>query len=110
MIRRSFSIASLLAILLIACGSGGNDRPAEASGLIGRGEMLYGTHCVMCHGEDGTLGVVNASDLSVSRLSREEMIMIVTNGRGTMMAYRNVLSKDEIEAVVDHVLNTVKSE
>ena len=33
----------------------------------------------------------------------EEMIALVTNGKGAMAAYKNVLTKAEIEAVVEHV-------
>ena len=44
-----------------------------------------------------------AKDLSISALSREEMIAIISNGKGSMMAYRNVLTSKQIELVTEHV-------
>ena len=65
--------------------------------------MLFDTHCTLCHGADGKLKMGDAKDLSISTLTREEMIAVVTHGRGTMMPYKQVLSAEEIEQVVDHV-------
>ena len=44
-----------------------------------------------------------AKDLGLSSLTRVEMIAMVTNGKGAMMPYKNVLTPKQIEAVVDHV-------
>jgi cytochrome c6 len=109
---RILCIPLLLAMLVLACGNNGPDHAAAASGDAprSRGEMIYTTHCTLCHGEDGRLGIGGARDLSVSQLGREEMKAIVANGKGGMMAYRNVLSAKEIDAVVDHVRTLGRTE
>ena len=67
------------------------------------GAKLFHTYCTLCHGKDGRLGINGAKDLTVSILTRDEMIALVGNGKGVMAAYKNVLSPAEIEAVVAHV-------
>ena len=59
-------------------------------------------HCELCHGANGKLGFNDAKDLTASVLSRAEMIMQVSNGKGKMMPYKNVLTAKEVEAVVDY--------
>jgi cytochrome c6 len=94
----------LLILALVACGGGepGTSGPPGTS-QAASGESVFRMHCVLCHGNDGTLGLNGAKDLSVSTLSRDEMVAMVTHGKGTMMAYKNVLTKAEIAAVVEHV-------
>ena len=43
-----------------------------------------------------------AKDLTASVLTREQMIAMVTHGKGAMMPYKNVLTAKQIELVVDH--------
>lgn len=92
-----------LTALLLACGGSGSG--ATAPDVAGRpnGSKIFRTHCTLCHGNDGRLGINGAKDLSASTLSRAEMIALVSNGRGAMAPYRQVLTKAEIEAVVDHL-------
>lgn len=98
------------AVLLIACGNGADHTSQAAEGPAGRGADIYKAQCTLCHGEDGKLGIGGAKDLTTSTLTKEEMIAVITHGRGTMMPFNTLLSKDEIEAVADHVLNLGKSE
>ncbi len=98
------------AVLLIACGNGGDDVAQRPAGTSTDGAAIFRSQCTLCHGEDGKLGIGGAKDLTVSNLTKEEMIAVITHGRGTMMPFNTLLSKDEIEAVADHVLNLGKSE
>lgn len=99
--RRSLITLTALALMVLACGSGASAEPsAEAGG--DQGAQLFRLHCTLCHGKDGRLGFNGAKDLTTSTLSRAEMIAQVTNGKGKMMPYRNVLTAKEIEAVVDY--------
>lgn len=100
--RKTLITMAGVAMLVLACGGGTTTGEAPPGGRS-RGAMLFSTHCTLCHGKDGKLGVSGAKDLSVSTLSKEEMIALVTNGKGAMAAYKNVLTKAEIEAVVEHV-------
>jgi cytochrome c6 len=90
-------------LLLLACSNETTaDNDAQRKGK-GRGDQLFNMHCTLCHGKDGKLGLNGAKDLTTSALTKEQMIAQVTNGKGAMMAYKNVLSAAEIEAVVAHV-------
>lgn len=101
--RKTLIILTGLAMLVLACGGGTTTSSDGPPGAGSRGEALFKTHCTLCHGKDGKLGVSGAKDLSVSSLTKEEMTALVTNGKGAMAAYKNVLTKAEIEAVVEHV-------
>lgn len=96
--------AFLLTLALLMSGCGGDDaqggRPPEAPRP---GADIYKDQCTLCHGKDGRLGINGAKDLTLSSLTRDEMIQVVTNGKGLMMPYQRVLDPKEIEAVVHHV-------
>jgi cytochrome c6 len=84
--------------LLYACASCGTPHaPEKVSGAD-----LFKKHCVLCHGATGTLGLNGARDLSKSKLSREQRIEIVSNGKAAMPVFRQILSQDEIEAVAEY--------
>lgn len=57
----------------------------------------------MCHGTGGNLGLSGAKDLTKSQLSKEEMIAVVTRGKGGMAGFGHLLSAEQINDVVDHV-------
>ncbi|HRD52198.1 MAG TPA: c-type cytochrome [Flavobacteriales bacterium] len=90
----------LLIVLAVACGSASAPSPAEDGAL--KGAQLFKMHCELCHGANGKLGFNEAKDLTASALTRAQMIAQVTNGKGKMMPYKNVLTAKEIEAVVDY--------
>ncbi len=94
-------------VLLLACGSASptNDR-MEADRSFGR--SLFNLNCALCHGRDGKLGLNGAKDLTVSMLTKEEMIATVEQGRGAMMPYRDILTSKEIDAVVTYVRSLQK--
>jgi len=71
------------------------------------GYATYKQHCVVCHGMKGDLGVNGSGDLTASKLTLEETVEIITNGRNTMMPYKTILKKDEIESVAKY-LQTLK--
>lgn len=91
-------VLTTVAALLLACGNTNVE-----DGAAGTGEQVFRMHCVLCHGASGKLGFNGAKDLTTSTLSRAEMVARVRDGKGTMQAYKHVLSAKEIEAVVDHV-------
>lgn len=70
-------------------------RPPSASA----GEEIFTTHCAQCHGEDGT-GLVPGSrnflDLDYIRgETPADFYSAVTEGRGEMPAYNDIISSDE---------------
>lgn len=90
-------------IALMACGASVPENDMAASGKPD-GTELFNTYCATCHGRKGNMGINGAKDLTVSMLSREEAVAVVTNGRRLMMPYKGTLQPKEIEAVVDHAL------
>ncbi len=68
-----------------------------------KGKLIFKQYCVICHGADGKLAVSNATDLSASKLSLEDRITQITNGKGLMTPYKDILSVDQIEAVADYI-------
>ena len=65
-----------------------------AEDLIKIGENIFYNKeaCINCH-------ILNAADGGNNQLSKEHVINIVTNGYGVMPAYKDKLTKKEIEAV-----------
>lgn len=94
-------------LLITACG-GSEDNNAQktaaaAQNLAGNsgtgGAATFRQYCVTCHGADGTLGLNGAKDLTVSVLSLEERVNIITNGKKLMTPFNTLLSPQEIQAV-----------
>lgn len=107
----------LLMAIISACGnSEGADRDGtvlEAEPTKGgstAGAVIYNAQCVLCHGRDGRLGLSGAKDLTLSTLSREEMVALLASGKGAMAGYATMLSTADIEAVVDHLRSLPKAE
>ena len=68
-----------------------------------KGKLIYKQYCVICHGADGKLAVSDAKDLSVSTIDLEERINQITNGKGLMTPYKDILSEDQIESVALYI-------
>ncbi len=100
--KRIFSVSILL---LTACGSGGSKTDALPSETPEeKGESLYILNCASCHGEDGKLGSSGAKDLSVSKLSDQQIEQIIRKGKNAMPSQEAVLETDEnIKLVIEHV-------
>lgn len=102
MAMRNLVLAIFVALIaLVACsasGSSGTEQHASTPG-----ESLYKSQCVMCHGRKGNLNMSGAKDLTISTLTEEEMIVVVTHGRGGMIGYNMTLSQEQIKEVVGYV-------
>lgn len=96
-----------IGILVFACGSTSDGGTMDADKPVGR--SIFNTNCALCHGRDGKASLNGAKDLTISTLSKPEMKAIVREGKGAMAPYKNVLSAQEIEAVVEHVRSLGKS-
>lgn len=69
------------------------------------GKAIYMDRCTSCHGMNGALGFGGAKDISKSKLSVDQIIQQVTNGKGAMAPYKNILSADEIFAVSEYAFS-----
>ena len=67
------------------------------------GKHIYNNYCASCHGDDGKKGLSGAKDLSLSELTKEDSYSIIYNGRNNMMAYKNQLSKENIDSVNNYI-------
>jgi Cytochrome c, mono- and diheme variants len=106
--RKGWPAVLLLAVVLAACGGGGADDAGQgtangAKQAVSEGERLYGKRCMACHGE-GLEGGFGPELRNVGeRLSREELIRVIRDGRNTMPAFKDRLTDAEIEAIVDWI-------
>ena len=67
------------------------------------GKLIYKKNCVLCHGTKGNMGLNRSFDLTTSKLTLEERIHVITNGRNTMMPYKSVLKENEIKEVATYI-------
>jgi mono/diheme cytochrome c family protein len=67
------------------------------------GAAIYAANCAVCHGADGSGGV--GPDLrGIGQMhTLDQLIEVITNGRGGMPAWRNTLSAAQIRAVATYV-------
>jgi mono/diheme cytochrome c family protein len=79
------------------------DQDAESYDINAHEKALYLSQCALCHGDNGKKGLSGAKDLSISVQTEEEMFAIISNGKGQMLAYSSVFSKEEIELVIAYV-------
>ena len=72
------------------------------------GSEIFQQNCVSCHGAAGDLGSSGAKNLQMSTLTKEAIEDQVSNGKGMLSAYKNILSEEEIEHVAAYVLTLRK--
>lgn len=73
-----------------------------------RAEQLYKIKCGICHGADGKLMVGGAPDITQTQLTEAEVNALITYGKGTMPAQKDVLSSAEIQTVAAYVIANLK--
>ena len=99
MLKKLVIVAGIISTVL-ACGSNTGPKIDAA--------RLYKTNCMICHGLDGKLGINGAKDIPNSPMTLNERIGNITNGAGQMTPFKNILSKEEIEAVAKYTLTLKK--
>ncbi len=75
----------------------------KASASNRKGKLVYKQYCVICHGGDGKLAISNATDLTTSTVELEERIDQITNGKGLMTPYKDILSEEQIRSVAEYL-------
>jgi len=94
--------------MLVGCGS---LTLLSAETKASAGEDVYKSHCVVCHGADGTgnttLGKqLKASDLhgeDVQKLTDAELKRVISEGKNNMPAFSGQLTAAEIDDLVKYV-------
>lgn len=72
------------------------------SGSTLNGQELFNASCISCHGVDGKLGLMEASDLSISTMEFAAKIEIIKNGKGAMTPFAEILTEEQIKAVAEY--------
>jgi mono/diheme cytochrome c family protein len=97
-------IAAILGLSIWACGSETTSGGTVATAAAPDGKKIFKTYCVTCHGQDGKMQMNGAKDLTLSELSLEDRIQLITNGRNTMLSFKSTLSPRQIEAVAAYTM------
>jgi mono/diheme cytochrome c family protein len=99
-----YKIFYLSLFLFFTCfiqGCGTETKNIKADNGIS-GFQIYKQHCVTCHGDNGRMGLNGAKPLPESKMTQEERITHITNGKGAMQPYKGILSTEEIKAVAEY--------
>lgn len=67
------------------------------------GKAIFVANCVVCHGEDGTLGGSGAANLKMTKLDLAGSQNAIQNGKGSMQAYQKIFDEAEIKALAEYV-------
>ena len=88
--------ATVVALTAGGCSSGGGDAQPTT------GRAIYKAYCATCHGVDGQGGVGPqlAGVVADKYPNIEDQIAVVTNGKGTMPAWRGRIPAQAIRRVV----------
>ena len=92
--------AAAICLFFSSCG---NNSSQTTPAVKSAGASLFESNCTSCHGSDGKLCMLGAKDLSLSVMTKDEMMEIITNGKNTMTPFGNILSKEDVSTVADHV-------
>jgi cytochrome c6 len=105
-----------LTVALLAVGFGRAVKAAPAAAADDAGKMTFEANCSICHDEDGSgdtpigmsLGIPDLRSDEVQKLSDDELIAIVTNGKDPMPSFKDKLTADEIKGVIAYVRTFAK--
>lgn len=106
--KKNKALAAISLLLIItAYGLAEMSKKKAAKGdqeVVGvSGEEIYIAKCALCHGNDGKLGQMAATDLSSSSLDHATLIEVINKGRGAMVGFEGALTSEQVEAVAQHV-------
>lgn len=69
---------------------------------------LFNTKCGICHGQDGKMNYAGAKDLTLTSMTKEEIITQIKFGKGSMPPQKGVLDDEQIAALADYTLSLPK--
>lgn len=83
-------------------------QPPIETANIKAGHQIFTRQCTSCHGSDGTAGIMHAANLQTLSMDSNAILQSVTDGKKSMPAFKESLSKDEIQQVTAYVLSLHK--
>ena len=96
-------ITIISCLILFACGESAKPSSDKAKGPIDA-KTLFISKCALCHGHDGKQQYAGAKNLGESVLPLEEVVKIISEGKGNMPPHRGTLSSEEIQSLAAYVL------
>jgi mono/diheme cytochrome c family protein len=100
--KKALAVLSLL-LLIGAYGVAEISKKQGMKTSANAGKEVFQATCVKCHGEDGKAAIMGAKDLTVSTLDFNQKMLIVEEGKGTMVGYKGQLTPEQIKAVTEYV-------
>jgi len=94
-------------LLLCAYFFGCSGNSSESSNTVGAHsdvKGIFSAKCALCHGHDGRQQYAGAKNLGESILPLEEVVKIISEGKGNMPPHRGTLSAEEIQLLATYVL------
>jgi cytochrome c6 len=111
------NLISLFFVLILAsCASPADEiaqkesaaKNAKTAVAKTEGSAVFKKYCVACHGMDGKLALNGAKDITLSKLTTAERTAHVSLGKGVMPPFKDVLSAEELQAVVEFTEELIK--
>jgi len=102
---KNLFLFAIIAVVVIACGnadSGTGSATFAAEEQPSEGAKIYKQYCLTCHGLYGDMGASGAANLQESKLTLEQRVEVVTNGRNTMTGFKALMSEDKIKLVAQY--------
>ena len=93
-------LLTFMTLTLNSCSSEKKENKATKETVSGFN--IFKKHCINCHGADGRMGLNGAKPLPESKMTLEERIQHINNGKGAMQPYKGLLSPEEIKAVAEY--------
>lgn len=105
-------IQSLIALVclsvMIGCSNGSTTEKVEETGsdkpfTMEDAKAVFTFRCTSCHGDDGKLGLSGAKDLSISKLSDQEILTLLQDGKNTMPSFKELIPVDQQDSLVAYI-------
>jgi len=113
--KKQNKVLATLSLLLIIASYGLAEMSKKASKVeilvsdpSQLGKSVYAAQCQSCHGQDGKLGLAGAKDLTATNMVKDDIIVLLNNGKNSMPKFKDALSIEEIDAVSEYVLQMKK--
>ncbi|MDE0872155.1 MAG: cytochrome c [Flavobacteriales bacterium] len=103
---RIFVMMVSVALIAISACNTSPSTPTETrlkAPSAGEIQRAYTMKCSLCHGNDGKLMASKATDLSISTMTAEERVAIITYGKGTMPPQKGILDGAMITGLAEYI-------
>lgn len=97
--RRILAVLAAATLALSACAQE-IALPDDADDELRSGAEVFRERCARCHGPDGGGGIGKSLRGVTERLTDEEQLELIMNGKGTMPRFDAVLSDADTAAVI----------